>query len=352
MHKYDYSFLEDGKLSARLFNLVSGIVSLNTAKKFKSAENKEIFTELEKISRIQSVKGSNAIEGIVTSDERIAAIVSKTTAPLNHDELEIAGYSDALDIVHTSFEHLKFDEDTLLMLHAEMLKFSDSDYVGHYKKDENIILAIDKQGRRSVRFKPVASEDVKDNMEQLIFAYMEANSNSKINKLLLIPCVIQDFLCIHPFSDGNGRISRLASLLLLYKAGFDIGRYISFEAQINKNKNAYYDALQNSSIGWHENKNEYSFFILDFLKNLYQCYVELDKRFAIVDTKKLNKSERIEAIVLKSLTPMSKKDICNILPDISPTTIEYVLGNLVKNKKINKLNKGRSTKYISAKFSL
>lgn len=183
-------------------------------------------------------------------------------------------------------------------------------------------------------------------MEQLILAYQEARDNPNINQLLLIPCVILDFLCIHPFRDGNGRLSRLLSLLLLYRNGFDAGKYISFEEQINIRKGNYYDALKQSSENWHENNNDYSAFIMEFLTTVYMCYKELDKRFAVVGSRKVTKQARVEATVLNSLTPVSKADILKILPDISATTVEAVLGQMVRSGSVRKVGSGRNTRYI------
>ena len=176
---------------------------------------------------------------------------------------------------------------------------------------------------------------------------MEAISDAAINQLLLIPCVILDFLCIHPFRDGNGRMSRLLSLLLLYKNGYDAGKYVSFEEQINNYKAYYYEALRQSSAGWDTNKNDYFPFMENFLSTLYMCYKELDKRFAVVHGKKVTKQARIEATVLHSLTPVSKSAICHILPDVSPTTVEAVLGAMVKAGTIRKIGQGRGSRYIA-----
>jgi Fic family protein len=196
-----------------------------------------------------------------------------------------------------------------------------------------------------VRFRPTPATETAEAMEQLTFAYMDARDDAGINQLLLIPCVILDFLCVHPFRDGNGRMSRLLSLLLLYKNEYDVGKYISFEEQINNYKVYYYDALQQSSNGWEINENSFFPFIENFLFTLYMCYKELDKRFAVVHGKKVTKTARIEATVLNSLTPISKAEICKILPDVSPTTVEFVLGNMVKSGSIMKIGKGRATRY-------
>ena len=229
-----------------------------------------------------------------------------------------------------------------------MMSIAGYEYGGQYKTDDNVILEVDAHGHQRVRFRPTPAVETPQAMEQLELAYMAARSDANINQLLLIPCVILDFLCIHPFRDGNGRMSRLLSLLLLYKNGYDAGKYVSFEEQINNYKAYYYEALQQSSKGWAENENSYFPFIENFLSTLYMCYKELDKRFAVVHGKKITKKARVEATVLNSLTPISKADICQILPDVSPTTVEAVLGAMVRNGNIKKISKGRNTRYIKA----
>jgi Fic family protein len=157
---------------------------------------------------------------------------------------------------------------------------------------------------------------------------------------------VLDFLCIHPFADGNGRMSRLLSLLLLYKNGFDAGKYISFEEQINNGKAGYYEALRLSSDKWHERQNSYFPFIENFITTLLYCYKELDKRFSVVNAKKVTKQQRVEATVLNSLLPISKQEVCYVLPDVSPTTVEYALAGMIKGGLIEKVGTGRNTKYI------
>ena len=317
MRRFNYSFLNDGLLPASLVNLTSSIASLKTMAGVRKEEYAKVFTELETVARIQSVKNSNAIEGIVTSDERIVAIVNQNSAPMNHSEAEIAGYRDALNAIHTNHAHMDFRQRDIL-----------SD--------------------RRVRFRPTPASETADAMEQLELAYLDARDDANINQLLLIPCVILDFLCIHPFRDGNGRMSRLLSLLLLYKNGYDAGKYVSFEEQINNYKSFYYEALEQSSVGWIDNQNSYFPFIENFLSTLYMCYKELDKRFAVVHGRKITKKARIEATVLNSLTPLSKAEICQILPDVSPTTVEAVLGSMVKNGIIKRIGSARASRYIKA----
>ena len=346
MRKFDYSFLDNGLLPANLINLTGVIYSLKSGAEIRKDEYEKIFTELEKIAKVQSVKSSNAIEGIVTSDERIKEIVNQSSKPLNHNESEIAGYRDALNQIHLNYSSIEFNENSILRLHEILMSYSGYEYGGKYKADDNLIIEEDKDGSRKVRFKPVSAIETPKAMEQLILAYIDASSNANINQLLLIPCVILDFLCIHPFKDGNGRMSRLLSLLLLYKNGFDAGKYVSFEEQINNSKGHYYEALKESSELWNANANSYIPFIQNFLSTLYMCYKELDKRFNVVNSKKITKKARIEATVLNNLTPISKAEICNVLPDVSPTTVEKVLGEMVKDGRIQVIGSGKNTKYI------
>ncbi|MCF0116153.1 MAG: Fic family protein [Erysipelotrichaceae bacterium] len=350
MHVFDYSFLDVGLLPAEVVNMVAEIAALNAISGMRKDNNKTVYTELEKIARIQSVKGSNAIEGIVTTDARIKAIVEGNSAPLNHNEREIAGYRDALDMIHSSHTEMVFSENMILQLHEVMTRVADYELSGKYKLDDNLIMEIDESGGRRIRFTPVSAVETKEAIEQLILAYIEARDNPRINKLLLIPCVILDFLCIHPFADGNGRVSRLLTLFLLYKSGYDVGKYVSFEEQINESKDYYYSSLKDSSIGWHTNENSYFEFMKNFLSTLYKCYKELDKRFSTVNGKRLSKTERIEQTVLNSVRPVTKAEVCEVLQDVSPTTVEATLGKMVKTGSVIKLGQGRATKYVNAKY--
>ena len=346
MRKFDFTFLEQDKIPGDLINVLTDIYLMKRDNDGRKEKYGTVFTELEKIAIVQSVKGSNAIEGILTTEDRINEIVNRSSAPLNHNEEEIVGYRDALNLVHNNYQNLSFSETNILSLHKTMLRIAKANAAGKYKEHDNAIMEIKADGTRSVRFTPISASETKEAMNQLVLAYMDARDNSNINQLLLIPCVILDFLCIHPFSDGNGRMSRLLTLLLLYKAGFDAGKYISFEEQINKAKGHYYESLRKSSVSWHDNKNDYFFFVENFLITLFTCYKELDKRFATVNSKKVNKTSRIEATILNSVLPISKKEISDILPDVSVTTIETVLGKMLKEGRILKIGAGKNTKYI------
>jgi Fic family protein len=205
---------------------------------------------------------------------------------------------------------------------------------------------INSNGRRSGKFEPVPASEVDEAMKQLTSAYLAARNNYNINQLILIPCFILDFLAIYPFSAGNERLSRLLSLLLLNKSGFDVGRYVSFEKEINYSRDKYNLALRESLKKWHEGKNSYGPFIVNFMSTVLYCYKELDKQFAIVNNKNVSKQQLVRAVILSSLSPISKSEICNILPDVSMATIERVLYDLHKTNVIRTVGKGKNTIYI------
>lgn len=348
MKRFDYSFLKTISVPASYLAFTSGIYQLKTQSESLEKRFPNVFTGLRNIAIVESVKGSNAIEGIVTSDQRIRAIVEQNSAPLNHNEQEIAGYRDALNYIHQNYHTLSISEGLIKQLHSLLLGRTALTYKGSYKTEDNVIRERRSDGSSFVRWMPTSAIDTPKAMEQLVLAYVEARDDSEINPLLLIPCFILDFLCIHPFRDGNGRMSRLLSLFLLYKSGFDVPKYISFEEQINKEKWDYYNALKASSEGWHENQNDYVPFIGNFLKTLFYCYQELDKRFLTLRDGKVSKKERIEQAVLTSLLPLSKADIQYLLPDVSVSTIEAVLSEMVKSGKAKKIGSTRGAKYIKS----
>ena len=348
MRTFNYYKINEKKWDSELLGLIAAIYKEVGKQEMYLKQRPEELEKLIEIAKVQSTESSNAIEGIVTTNTRIRQLLEDKTTPRNRNEQEIAGYRDALNAIHLHHDALEFRQTDILGLHETMMQIAGYEYGGQYKTGDNYIIEQDKDGTRKIRFKPTPASEVSEAMEQLELAYMEARNNANINQLLLIPCVVLDFLCIHPFRDGNGRMSRLLSLLLLYKNGYDAGKYVSFEEQINNYKAYYYEALRESSIGWHENQNTYVPFIENFLSMLYMCYKELDKRFAVVHGKKITKTARIEATVLNSLVPISKADICGILPDVSPTTVEAVLSKMVKEGQIKKIGQSKMTRYIKA----
>ena len=348
MHKFTYEFLKEKTITADLFSLSNIIVDLKSKTDKRKDANKSLFSKLETIAIKESVEGSNAIEGIFTTEQRIKEIIENNSEPLTHNEEEIAGYHDAIRFVKDNYEYLSFDEQTIKSIHSMLVsRHVGYDKGGKYKTSDNVIAEKNKDGTiKRIIFTPTKAKDTEKAMKDLCLAYQVYRDDYGIPALLLIPCVIVDFLSIHPFSDGNGRVSRLLTLLLLYKEGYDIGKYISFENQINKYKSSYYDVLERSQNQWHESNNTYYPFIEFTFQILYQCYKEINRRLIKTKSGKNKKNERIEAVVLDSIVPMSKADILEMLPDISVTTIEVVLSKLIKENKIYKIGTYKNAKYI------
>ncbi|MDR1640375.1 MAG: Fic family protein [Clostridiales bacterium] len=345
MRTFDFSFLASACIPAKIMNSVVSIVELRAREERRKDKFCEIFKRLEGTAKMQSVRGSNAIEGILAVDDRIKALANLKAEPRNRNERAIAGYRDTLDAVVAGFRQLEANGKDICALHKKLYSYAQDDG-GAYKQADSTILDVDALGARKERFAPVTAAETPEAMDRLTEAYQKAFDSNGINKLLLIPCFILDFLCIHPFTNGNARMSRLLSLLLLFKSNFDAGRFISLEEKINASKWDYYEALRISSVKWHEGENDYFPFIEKFLAELESCYKDLDDRFAIVDVKKTNKRERVEATVLSSRRPISIVGICYLLPDVTPTTVESVIAAMVKSGKIETVGMGSNTKYI------
>ncbi len=248
MRRFDYSFLETN-IPANIVSLSTIIADLRAKGDFRKLQYADSYEKLRKKAIVESVKGSNAMEGIVTTDDRIRDIVNGAI-PVTHDEKEISGYKEALNLIHTNYNFMDLNEDTIKTLHRMMEEDVNPLEAGQYKSHDNMIMEYLPDGTRHIGFKPISSKETPLAMEQMLLAFYDARQNSNISDLLLIPCFIVDFLCIHPYLDGNGRVSRLLTVLLLYMTGYDIGRYISIEGQINEYKESYYDALERSWLGW------------------------------------------------------------------------------------------------------
>lgn len=343
MHRFDYRFLAEN-IPANLLDITGIIYDLRGRDEIRKASNRQVFQQLQHIAMIDSVQSSNAIEGIVTTGERMKALLNRETAPYTHDEQEILGYQTALHEIYSNYHHLEISGALLCHFH-ELLLGSTAPDAGRYKQQNNWIQERDAQGKISVRFVPVKASETPEAMEQLILAYQEARQDSRINRLLLTACVIVDFLCIHPFRDGNGRVSRLLTSLLLMQEGFDIGRYVSIDKKISEYRYNYYEALRACSEGWHDNQNTYIPFITYILQILYSSYKDLDAKFAENTAQTISKSRRVENTLLQCFVPVSKEEIVARLPDISVTTVERVLGKLIKEGKIEKIGTYRNARY-------
>ncbi len=347
MKRYDYSFLKEKHMNDVL-RLCKAIADVNAREEMNKQQDPGIFESLRGKAVIDSVVGSNAIEGIGTSEKRLKEILNNGGVPLTHDEIEILGYKDALNLIHTEYDELEISEALIRQLHYLIERNTGAEDAGQYKKADNYIMEFRSDGSGSIRFTPVSYKEVPASMEQLLLAYYSARQDDQIDQLLLSLCFVLDFLCIHPFRDGNGRVSRLLMLLLLYKAGYDIGRYVSVEKNINEHREQYYRCLKESSEGWHDNMNDYSPFIVFSLQILYRCYLTLTDTLGELSVKKVKKNQRIEMTVLNSIVPVSKARIKEKLPDVSIRTIESELRKLLASGKIVKIGNYKDARYMRA----
>ena len=277
-------------------------------------------------------------------DERLQKLVKAKTTPRNRSEKEIAGYRDVLATIHSSHEYIPVKPGMILQLHRDLYKFSGMSFGGSYKTADNVISEEDSHGNKHIRFHPVPTWETPEAMEQLCRAYNDLCSSGQYDPLLMIPVFILDFLCIHPFNDGNGRMSRLLTLLLLYRAGYHVGKYISIEQLIERTKDAYYDCLQESSCDWHEAENDYAPFVTYQLGVILAAYREFSDRVKVV-SESTRKPNRVRDIIQGHLGKITKAEIMQQCPDISQTTVQRALNELVKSGEIIKIGGGRYTSY-------
>ena len=300
--------------------------------------------ELVEIAKVQSTEASNKIEGISTADDRLKNLVQAKTTPRNRDESEIAGYRDVLNTIHENYDYIPINANYILQLHRDLYKFLGNIDGRIFKTSDNIIREMDAEGNEKIRFRPVAAWETPASIDELCKAYDEAKGEA--DSLLLTMMFILDFLCIHPFNDGNGRMSRLLTLLLLYQSGFIVGKYISIERMIEQSKDTYYETLQLSSAGWHEEEIDYIPFVQYMLGVIVAAYREFSLRVKLITTSGISKPERVRAIIRENLGKITKADIMAKCPDISLATVQRTLAALQKNGEIIKTGSGRSTAYL------
>ena len=346
MRKFDYSHLSDGLRNNDVCNLISTIHEFRGKQTLFISAKPDVLKTLLKIAKIQSTAASNSIEGISTTDVRLRAIMAEKTEPRNRNEEELAGYRDVLSIIHESHDVIPVNPNTILQLHHDLCKHMSKNGIGgHWKRSENVISETDETGVSRIRFQPMSAFETPDGMGRLCSAFRSAKAAGIYDELLLIPLFILDFLCIHPFSDGNGRMSRLLSLLLMYQAGYIVGKYISMEMVIEKSKETYYEALRSSSIGWLENENDPVPFVRYFLGMVLNCYRTFEERVEDVLHTSISKPERIRNVIERTLGKFSKSDLIEKCPDVSETTIERTLKQFLEEGYIRKLGGGRGTSY-------
>ena len=305
----------------------------------------DALANLLEVAKIQSTEASNRIEGIITTDDRLKKIVRDKTMPKTHGEKEIAGYRDVLATIHESHDYIPPKPSIILQLHRDLYKFSGKAIGGSFKNSDNVIAEELPDGQRIVRFEPVPAWETPEAVTALCNAFEEALRDTELDPLLLIPMFILDFLCIHPFNDGNGRMSRLLTLLLLYRSGYIVGKYISIEKLISDTKETYYEALQASAYNWHEEANDYAPFVTYMLGILVAAYRDFESRIELLTTKGLSKPDRVREIIKNHLGKITKSEIMAQCPDISQITVQRALADLLKSGEIIKLSGGRYTSY-------
>lgn len=346
MHEFDFINRPKDLLTPEVVSILTRLHECRGRQELFIEAEADVLTALLEVAKIQSTGSSNRIEGIYTTDERLNALVQEKVKPRNRNEEEISGYRDVLATIHESYEYIAPRPNNILQLHRDLYSFSSSAVGGVYKNSDNIIAEKHADGTETVRFRPVPAFQTADAMLNLCTRFNDAIEAGTYDPLLLMPVFILDFLCIHPFNNGNGRMSRLLTLLLLYRAGFIVGKYISIEMLIEKSKDSYYEALQASSQNWHENGNDYLPFLKYMLGVVVKAYNEFEDRVEYMHHRKMSKADRIKALIEKTPGKISKKDIAMACPDISVTTIERTLAELVATGFIEKVGVGRASAYV------
>lgn len=348
MRNFYYSEIRNQKWDSDILGLIAAI--------YKEAGKQEMFLkqkpqELEKlveIAKIQSTEASNAIEGIITTSTRIKQLVEEKTTPKNRDEQEIAGYRDVLNIIHDSFDAIPISQNYILQLHKILYSHMNNPMGGRTKGVQNYISATYPDGHVETLFTPLSPFETPEALDKICQEYNRVIGNMEVEPLIVIPIFIHDFLCIHPFNDGNGRMSRLLTTLLLYRNGFYVGKYISLEAKIARNKDLYYSALSQAQHGWHEGTEDVVPFIKYLLGTILAAYKDFEDRFSLVETK-LPALEMVRQASMYKIGRFNKQDIRELCPTLSNSSIEKAFRDLIALGEIQKEGKGKGTCYFRLK---
>ena len=344
MRDFRYSEISRRTWDSELLGLIAAV--------YKEAGKQELYlkqrpAELEKlveVAKIQSTEASNAIEGIVTTSTRIKRLMAEKTAPRNRNEQEIAGYRDVLNIIHENFDAIPLSRNFILQLHKILFSHLNNPMAGQTKTVQNYIGATYPDGRTETLFTPLAPYETPKALDRICEEYNRVVGNMELEPLIAIPVFIHDFLCIHPFNDGNGRMSRLLTTLLLYRAGFAVGKYVSLEAKIAKNKDLYYEALRRSQNGWREGADDPVPFIKYLLGTVLAAYKDFEERFSLVEIKRSALDTVREASKTK-VGRFSKQDIRDLCPALSVSSVETALRKLVAAGELIREGTGKNTAY-------
>lgn len=348
MRAFDYSKLKERTWDNEILAYVAQIHEYKGKQEGYAQQKPVELQRLVEIARIQSTESSNRIEGIVTTNARLKQLVQDKTTPGNRAEAEILGYRNALNIIHESYEAISIRSNYILQLHGELLKHTAFSYAGKFKTTPNEIDMVLESGEKVVLFRPLEPYETPEAVERLCDAYDRAFRDGTVDPLILIPCFILDFLCIHPFNDGNGRMSRLLTLLLLYRSGYMVGQYISIEKAIADSKESYYDVLQQADQRWQEGENDPKPFIRYMLAIILSCYRELESRMRLSGQigKKSTAYDIVKMYVQGTLGKFSKQDALEACPGLGSSSVESALKKLVEEGAIIRTGAGRKTKYM------
>ena len=344
MRAFNYSAIKEQKWDLEILGLIAAIYKEAGKQELYLKQRPEELEKLVEIAKVQSTEASNAIEGIVTTNTRIRQLVEEKTTPKNRDEQEIAGYRDVLGLIHESFDVIPITQNYILQLHKILYGHRNNPMAGRTKNVQNYISATHSDGYVEILFTPLPPYETSEALDRICAEYNRVIGNMEIEPLIVIPVFIHDFLCIHPFNDGNGRMSRLLTTLLLYKSGFYVGKYISLEAKIAKNKDLYYDALGQAQIGWHEGKEDAVPFIKYLLGTILAAYKDFGDRFALVETK-LSALETVRRATMNKVGRFTKQYIRELCPSLSVSSIEGALRKLVASGELKREGSGKNTCY-------
>lgn len=345
MRDFNYSKIKEQKWDSEVLSLIAAIYKYAGKQELYLKQRPDELGKLIEIAKIQSTESSNAIEGIVTTNTRIKQLVEESTTPKNRDEEEIAGYRDVLNIIHESFDAIPITKNYILQLHKILYSHMNNPIAGQTKTVQNYISATYPDGHTEMFFTPMAPFETPKALEKICEEYNRVIGNLEVEPLIAIPVFIHDFLCIHPFNDGNGRMSRLLTTLLLYRSGFYVGKYISLEAKIAKNKDLYYEALGKAQNGWHEGEEDVVPFIKYLLGTILAAYKDFEDRFEIIG-EKLPALEMVRKATKNKIGKFSKQDIRELCPSLSISSIEGSLRTLVKEGELMRGGSGKATYYV------
>lgn len=344
MKSFEYDYFLDQPISQKI------LISVRTLGEYKGKETlfkdqfPEVLKTLQQAAVIQSTESSNRIEGIIVPEKRIRLIVAQNSKPLNRPEEEVAGYKDILNEIHTNANRYKLTSPLLLKWIKQLYRYT-PEKVDGYKKEDNAILEILPNGKTVIRFRPLSAKATPKAVDTLFDMFNKNIAQNKVEPLLAVASFILDFECIHPFKDGNGRIGRLLTLLLLYHIGYEVGRFISIERIIEESKEAYYDALYKSSQGWHKGEHDLVPWWNYFLSTLIAAYKEFEQRVGKITTTKGAKREMVFAAIEKLPDEFSFADVQRACAGISFATLKRSLQELKKKEVIRTVGKGRDAKY-------